>query len=577
MHRPGKTLATLATFVALALTTPLIAQNMEISSYNVTATGSINRGDFNNDGNSDVVFCAGSGFGVAFGKPNGQLQPPSYTGGVSCSGLAVADFNNDGKLDVAITSDFNNRTDVFFNNGNGTFTLAQELPTGGFDLNAGDFNNDGRIDLAVVDGSQNNVLDIYPGIVGGHFGTPTQFGTQIQQILKVRVADFDHDGKTDIVLSGNQITNNVEVLFNDGPFNFTHTLVGGDSVSLINPLDLNLDGYTDLLLSRSQNCVSNPKNTLCNYSFETWISSGATRSFNKTNSVAVSDPLGGLRDATAADVDGDGINDIVGVTKPGVWAMAVWHGHANGTYDATPTNYELGGSETTISIVQSDANRDGRPDFTVVNAGDFSHGLTRLINAVPRAACATDTGIGITGCRPTGFTYSLPNVRFVANAHDTRAAVTKFQLFIDNALKYSVASSHIDVTLNPVASGNHQVVFKAFNANGNSFLSPRTITVSPAAPGVVCSTPVGTARVCLPPPNTGGTGTYRILAAGYPPNTPTAVKLYLDGALIYSASTLQNYVETTHTLTGGTTHQLLIKVWDANGHLVQGSETVKSQ
>jgi hypothetical protein len=88
---------------------------------------------------------------------------------------------------------------------------------------------------------------------------------------------------------------------------------------------------------------------------------------------------------------------------------------------------------------------------------------------------------------------------------------------------------------------------------------------------------VGTARVCLPPPNTGGTGTYRILAAGYPPNTPTAVKLYLDGALIYSASTLQNYVETTHTLTGGTTHQLLIKVWDANGHLVQGSETVKSQ
>jgi hypothetical protein len=196
---------------------------------------------------------------------------------------------------------------------------------------------------------------------------------------------------------------------------------------------------------------------------------------------------------------------------------------------------------------------------------------------VPRAACATDTGIGITGCRPTGFTYSLPNVRFVANAHDTRAAVTKFQLFIDNALKYSVASSHIDVTLNPVASGNHQVVFKAFNANGNSFLSPRTITVSPAAPGVVCSTPVGTARVCLPPPNTGGTGTYRILAAGYPPNTPTAVKLYLDGALIYSASTLQNYVETTHTLTGGTTHQLLIKVWDANGHLVQGSETVKSQ
>ena len=399
MYRPGKTLATLATFVALALTTPLIAQNMEISSYNATATGSINRGDFNNDGNSDVVFCAGSGFGVAFGKPNGQLQPPSYTSGVSCSGLAVADFNNDGKLDVAITSDFNNRTDVFFNNGNGTFTLAQELPTGGFDLNAGDFNNDGRIDLAVVDGSQNNVLDIYPGIVGGHFGTPTQFGTQIQQILKVRVADFDHDGKTDIVLSGNQITNNVEVLFNDGPFNFTHTLVGGDSVSLINPLDLNLDGYTDLLLSRSQNCVSNPKNTLCDYSFETWISSGATRSFNKTNSVAVSDPLGGLRDATAADVDGDGINDIVGVTKPGVWAMAVWHGHANGTYDATPTNYELGGSETTISIVQSDANRDGRPDFTVVNAGDFSHGLTRLINAVPRAACATDTGIGITGCR----------------------------------------------------------------------------------------------------------------------------------------------------------------------------------
>jgi FG-GAP-like repeat len=63
---------------------------------------SIATGDFNHDGNLDVVMIAGVGFSVALGNGDGTFsRPVNYRANVPFS-LAVADFNNDGNLDIVV-------------------------------------------------------------------------------------------------------------------------------------------------------------------------------------------------------------------------------------------------------------------------------------------------------------------------------------------------------------------------------------------------------------------------------------------------------------------------------------------
>src|SRR5438094_2892617 len=65
----------------------------------------------------------------------------------------VADFNGDGKLDLAVTPwNFSDVVSILLGNGDGTFQAPVEFATGSdpFGLAAGDFNDDGRLDLAVA-------------------------------------------------------------------------------------------------------------------------------------------------------------------------------------------------------------------------------------------------------------------------------------------------------------------------------------------------------------------------------------------------------------------------------------------
>ncbi|MFL6334774.1 MAG: FG-GAP-like repeat-containing protein [Pyrinomonadaceae bacterium] len=110
-------------------------------------------GDFNNDGKADVVAHDSSGSThVLLGNGNGTFQPPA-TFNAPGSTLGVADFNGDGKLDLAVLNFNAARVETFFGVGNGTFNAAANnavefSPT---NLVAGDFNGDGSPDLAVTD------------------------------------------------------------------------------------------------------------------------------------------------------------------------------------------------------------------------------------------------------------------------------------------------------------------------------------------------------------------------------------------------------------------------------------------
>src|SRR5439155_1489608 len=139
---------------------PPVSLNQNIGSgYSVAASG-----DFNGDGKLDLLLVVpGSGgtIAVLLGNGDGTFGSPIvYTSNllsIYSASIAVADFNGDGKLDLALTNSegSTNAVAIVLGNGDGTFQnppllySAGLLPTGLVSL---DVNGDGKPDLAVAGG-----------------------------------------------------------------------------------------------------------------------------------------------------------------------------------------------------------------------------------------------------------------------------------------------------------------------------------------------------------------------------------------------------------------------------------------
>ncbi|MGA7648369.1 MAG: Ig-like domain repeat protein [Terriglobales bacterium] len=127
--------------------------------------------DVNGDGKPDLVVanqcfsssnCTNGSVSVLLGNGDGTFQTALITSTPELPGiesLAVADFNGDGKLDVASGAG----NVLLLGNGDGTFQTPYTLGAGGPGIAVGDFNLDGRPDLAV--GGVTILLNISTGFV----------------------------------------------------------------------------------------------------------------------------------------------------------------------------------------------------------------------------------------------------------------------------------------------------------------------------------------------------------------------------------------------------------------------------
>lgn len=168
--------------------------------------------DFDNDGKTDIIASQNQGANLFFLK-NTSTASVNFAAAQSISvagtinDINSADFNDDGKLDLVVTSVFGGQVFLLLNQtSSGTVAFSSQIPaatgTGPFGVECADINGDGFTDI-IVQNRQTSYISVF--LHNGNFATPTFTSSTIATPLKQgwfsRVADFDGDAKPDIVFT----------------------------------------------------------------------------------------------------------------------------------------------------------------------------------------------------------------------------------------------------------------------------------------------------------------------------------------------------------------------------------------
>lgn len=280
-------------------------------------------GDFNSDGNNDLLVTNGTSNTISLRLGNGTGifgSPTNFTVSTNPQSVDVGDFNLDGKLDFANTNYFGDDVTVCFGNGAGSFSPAVSYPFGGTNtqprtIKAADVNNDGNLDLVVVRGSIPAYMSVLIGSPTGTFAPAVNYSLTINTPFDITINDFNSDGNRDAIVSSSN-TGMIEVLLgsSSGTFSFLNSFSAGNQVFGLIAGDMNNDGKMDFVTTDFNGGLSNVK---------TFYGNGnATFAFSSFNPSQVNN-----FDIAAADFDNNGYLDFVLTTgiSSGNTARVVWN------------------------------------------------------------------------------------------------------------------------------------------------------------------------------------------------------------------------------------------------------------
>lgn len=293
-----------------------------------------------------------------------SIQSGSFAYGVA------ADFNGDGNLDFAATVSYANKLAVVLGNGDGTFqpaVLSSAASAPGA-VAAGDFNGDGKVDIVYLSGvsSSQASLNVLPGKGDGTFGAPIM--SVIPAASQLSVADFNADGKVDLLVSYGTSGGAFYVLLGNGDGTFQTAIPAGTSAgSPIAIGDFNGDGRPDLaLILNGANAVG----VMLGKGDGTFQSMTQYPSTSWLTYVAI------------GDVNGDGIADIVG---NGQWNATTYLGKGDGSFQ--PAVYTTLSFYTSFPALLADFNGDGKADIAAPSGYgivlDYSNGDGSFVAAPP--------------------------------------------------------------------------------------------------------------------------------------------------------------------------------------------------
>ncbi|WP_158781106.1 FG-GAP-like repeat-containing protein [Streptomyces sp. NRRL S-237] len=352
--------------------------------------------DVNGDGHKDVIsqdargnvalVWLGDGTGALGAAAAVQLNPTAgcdTTGDNPCvvrfpTDVAVGDFDEDGKADLATSNANTNNVSVVPGNGDGTFGAATQFALSGGagpkGIAAADLSGDGHLDL-MTSNSTTGTLSVLLGDGNGGFGTASSVSTGVTLPSKLQLADVNEDSELDAVVVAPGSPGRVAVLLGDGTggFGTASVLSAGTNLSSASVADLNGDNHTDLVVSSA---ASN----------EVVVLEGdGTGAFGSPLAFG----LGGGSNpqaTAAADLDGDGRIDVATANSNSsatfVKDASVLLNTTNRTPTATNESYNHIGADTPLvvgapGVLGNDTDPDGNTLTASVVTGP-THGTLTL-------------------------------------------------------------------------------------------------------------------------------------------------------------------------------------------------------
>jgi len=250
---------------------------------------------------------------------------PFSTGGMVPESVTSADFDGDGKPDLAVGGNFGGTTNdvgILLNNGVGlspVFGLVGLHTTTGraASVASADFDSDGNADIATVNPSKDNASVLLGNGLGGILGPASTFTTGTGP-NSVTIADFNEDNRPDLAVANQNggSGNTVSILLNTSAVAGTAVFAAKTDFPVapgVNPFsvtsaDFDGDGHADLATANA------------NSGKVTVLLGDGAGSFSTAQPF---ETAGALRSVTSADFNGDSKPDIAVVSETWPWRTRI--------------------------------------------------------------------------------------------------------------------------------------------------------------------------------------------------------------------------------------------------------------
>lgn len=320
--------------------------------------------DVNGDGDSDLI-AFGQGLAVYLGNGDGTFQLPVITPKLSfdIAELASGDFNGDGFMDVAaVQRQYNQQTSLYepigvqvlFGNGSGAFSPKNAARIAGSDFAFADFNRDGKTDILLR--TSEGALEFRLGNGDGAFEPvpgPVLPRSEGSPVTALAAGDFNNDGIYDFCAGTNIYLGN-----GNGTYRADGQIPGGSgTITVLRTADWDGDGNLDLFVMSS--AFRHPP--LVAIQMGTGDGHFSAPSYSKLGIRPGGDIYPDFS-VKLEDINEDGVKDLVLLNMDGV-SVSIAYGNPDGTIRLAQTLEQL----ATDAMVVADLNGDGIQDILCVS------------------------------------------------------------------------------------------------------------------------------------------------------------------------------------------------------------------